>query len=694
MSTRKYNLRNKARHQGEAKSESEDAPRSAPPTESREARFISDGPQHTSQSDSEASPHCLYSNVAASRPPSPAAVAAEETTLPQARHVPQEPGAGDPVDSVNRKATVQTTSDESSSLEEPHDVDDDDTRPWTKVLSTQELRAHKKSALKHNEKRDKKAKRASKKLYEHMVQDPVVEKATKGLTADQRKHIACHFEKVKTQKSTQDQSIISSQGEGPSHEKGKGVDPQEWGNAGLNQQECDPAVQQAIWESIPHRTVSIEPPVDLSKEPAGAKAKSKAKKVKANSWAKSQLPNEVHPVSQIPAKSYLGVALGQIGKSTTPRRSGGDSSPPSSLFSSSTDSDSESSSTASMSDLDSELESSSGGSESSMDSIDKLPKGDGKPPSDDPQVFLGVISPTIKVSGMPIFPHHPLCRLVIFLLPIEYILHFFRSPPAVASCYHPYPRKKGKGGPTSNNKANQPSSTLFLIKDIPDTEHGEYPEFTVSAAELANCIDHDQKLRESLNETLELPQPFVYPLVARAFNHGQYGREQFVTYELFSDKFDNSGDPVDLSMFNITLEQRGIVVQAWDTANNKHTHNKVAKMFMKKQEYAAKSYKKWEAKRQSQKNNQALENLGKVHAKKYEQRQCSQQSSQCQEHSPSTNNRLPSRSPVASSLQQHDDHKVLLPSKEPQVPRSQIEIINSTLKEAGQQHANDDRMEV
>ncbi|KAJ3514734.1 hypothetical protein NLJ89_g2201 [Agrocybe chaxingu] len=365
MSTSKYNLRDKAHRRGEAKSDTEDAPHSAPPTELRKAGFISDGPQRTSHSDSETSHRRLYSDVAASRPPSPIALASEETALPQAHQAPQGVGAGDQVEFDNKQHTTHTSSDDSSNSEEPHEVDNDNEhRPWTKVLSTRELRARKKSALKHDKKHDKEAKRASKKPYEHMVRDPMVEKATEGLTADQRERIARRFEKVETQKSGRNPSLTSSRGEGPSREKGKGVDPREWGNAGLNQQERDPAVQQAIWESIPRRTVSMEPPVASLKEPASAKAKSKAKKVKANSRAKSQLPDEVRPVSQIPARSYLGVALGRIGKSATPRRSGGDSSPPSSSSSSSTDSDSESSS----SNLDSESESSSSSSESSSSS--------------------------------------------------------------------------------------------------------------------------------------------------------------------------------------------------------------------------------------------------------------------------------------------------------------------------------------
>jgi hypothetical protein len=76
-----------------------------------------------------------------------------------------------------------------------------------------------------------------------MGDDPNIDAAVESLTDNQRKHIN---RREKTVRSTQDNS--RSHEEGPSRLKGKGPDPSNWGNVGINPDELDAEAQRKGFE--------------------------------------------------------------------------------------------------------------------------------------------------------------------------------------------------------------------------------------------------------------------------------------------------------------------------------------------------------------------------------------------------------------------------------------------------------------
>ena len=72
----------------------------------------------------------------------------------------------------------------------------------------------------------------------------MVREAEKSLTPAERETIARRSQKV-----TKRCERSESRGEGPSETKGKGIDPREWGNAGLSIEEIDVDTQRTALES-------------------------------------------------------------------------------------------------------------------------------------------------------------------------------------------------------------------------------------------------------------------------------------------------------------------------------------------------------------------------------------------------------------------------------------------------------------
>ena len=72
-------------------------------------------------------------------------------------------------------------------------------------------------------------------------QTKAVKKATEGMTAEQKEMIRRRQNKVRPR---QDDSV-SSRGEGPSKNKGKTIDPREWGNVDIEHEDLDVEAQEA-----------------------------------------------------------------------------------------------------------------------------------------------------------------------------------------------------------------------------------------------------------------------------------------------------------------------------------------------------------------------------------------------------------------------------------------------------------------
>ncbi|KIM42784.1 hypothetical protein M413DRAFT_408828 [Hebeloma cylindrosporum] len=150
----------------------------------------------------------------------------------------------------------------------------------------------------------------------------LVAAAEKMLTAAQKDRIERRNNKVAQARNP---SIVSL-GEGPSKMKGKGVDPLNWGNANLSEEDLDPEAQQAALDSLNPT---------LNKKPAKARVNDKIK-------TRSNEELGLSPARQIPLDSYIGQTLNNIHRlGINKRRSGDDPSSSSSSSSSESNKDSE-----------------------------------------------------------------------------------------------------------------------------------------------------------------------------------------------------------------------------------------------------------------------------------------------------------------------------------------------------------------
>lgn len=95
-----------------------------------------------------------------------------------------------------------------------------------------------------------------------------------------------------------------SQGEGPSRPKGKAIDPREWGNANLSQEDLDLEAQAAVLNSFA-RPSNKE---GLSKRKA-TKTKNQQQSTRSHPQGPPTKPAELRPATQIAQNSYLGMAL-------------------------------------------------------------------------------------------------------------------------------------------------------------------------------------------------------------------------------------------------------------------------------------------------------------------------------------------------------------------------------------------------
>ena len=145
-------------------------------------------------------------------------------------------------------------------------------------------------------------------------QEKAVEAANESLTTEQKERIATRQEKVARQHESTEVQAESSRN------KGKTVDPREWGNARLNSQELDIEVQKALLEAYEEGQKQAREIIDDFKNkmltennetfemPSLTRHKSIAQPDLVTRRAGSR------PAAQIVPNSSLGVALGKIAK--------------------------------------------------------------------------------------------------------------------------------------------------------------------------------------------------------------------------------------------------------------------------------------------------------------------------------------------------------------------------------------------
>jgi hypothetical protein len=173
--------------------------------------------------------------VVASRPPSPR----EETEAPVEPDIIRELSEG--VTAVQNNV-VPSYGDSLLSYEgEMPNLEKEE--PWTTV---RRRRAHSLSSLDKARNMRRKVTLKEKGLTKEQVQ--TVDAASNNLTADQREILHRRQKKVPIERDGS-----TSQEEGASKNKGKGIDPREWGNVNISRESLDLEAQAAALDSIAQR---------------------------------------------------------------------------------------------------------------------------------------------------------------------------------------------------------------------------------------------------------------------------------------------------------------------------------------------------------------------------------------------------------------------------------------------------------
>ena len=255
------------------------------------------------------SPTALYSDVVASRPPSPRR---EKDTEPvEARGVQIEDERLESEVPVANNTVPTNTNDNNSSYEEvAHEREENDS-PWTTVVH-RHRRARSLDSLDGTRARHRETSNPQRGLT--MEQARVVNAATSNMTSQQKEMLKRRQEKIYSP-----QDPTPSNEEGPSRDKGKGIDPREWGNANISQESLDIGAQTAALESYAKR------PRESTKTRRSKKPREEKRAAKNKTTHLTQLHAASRPVNQISKESYLGAALRDIGRPSHSRSKGHES---------------------------------------------------------------------------------------------------------------------------------------------------------------------------------------------------------------------------------------------------------------------------------------------------------------------------------------------------------------------------------
>ena len=266
----------------------------------------------------------LYSDVVASRPPSPR----KENSTSPAKPVEHPSKEIDSEGVFGYSKTEQKTANENERISNSLSSDESELpkeleNQWTTVKrrrarsldSQTDYRVPKISGVKET---------PAETLTRQQVR--VVQAAEQALNPKQNELVQRRREKVVGHQ----QNSQPSRGEGPSRSKGKGIDLREWGNVNISRESLDVEAQAAALESF-----AAQQPVK------GIITKEKWPRVKDEQRIghsrRDKRPAVSRPAAQIAKNSYLGKALRDVDHSGTSNSDGG-SSPSSSPSSSSTDS--------------------------------------------------------------------------------------------------------------------------------------------------------------------------------------------------------------------------------------------------------------------------------------------------------------------------------------------------------------------
>ena len=250
----------------------------------------------------------LYSDVAASRPPSPRRESrveiAQNTSSNRLDSEIRVNENNNPIPKI-----VETASFNEENTPEP----DGDEAPWTTVTHR---RARSLSSLESTRALSKRNSGSKKRLTDE--QNKAVKKATSSLTVQQKETLRRRKERLPFDFDESE----SSQEEGPSKDKGKGIDPREWGNVNISRESLDRNAQAAALASFvnpKHEKGRRDKPAHHGKDKQSSDRRSQP----------VQLPAESRPVAQIAPRSYLGTALNNVGRRERKKSPAGGSPDPS-----------------------------------------------------------------------------------------------------------------------------------------------------------------------------------------------------------------------------------------------------------------------------------------------------------------------------------------------------------------------------
>ncbi|KAF4614146.1 hypothetical protein D9613_007969 [Agrocybe pediades] len=296
-----------------------------------------------------------YSDVAASRPPSPLFSERGGEITPNATVARgSAENTGDSITPVRDIFSTPVMNGDNINGSESEDSPDE----WTTV---------KRRRARSPRTPRKSVRKAETGVVHHVELATVMKEAEKSLTKQQKEQIQRRNEKL----------MSADREEGPSRSKGKGIDPREWGNMPSDEEPVNIVAQQAALDTFRAQRVAAKAtthPTNIEPTRASAQLTNRALDAKARhakSLANATLPAAVQPAAQIDARSYLGVALGKLDKPARAksRKSKGkarrsSTSPPSGSSSSSSSSSSDTESTSSSSSDETESDSSDSSSSS------------------------------------------------------------------------------------------------------------------------------------------------------------------------------------------------------------------------------------------------------------------------------------------------------------------------------------------
>ena len=249
------------------------------------------------------SPTALYSDMVASKLPSPRR---EKDTEPiEARGVEDEHLERDVPVADN---TLPIMNNNNSSYEDvPREQYENDS-PWTTVIHIHR-HARSLSSLDGPRTLNNEASNTWRGLTKEQVH--VVDAATHNMTVQQKEMLKQRHGKVNSP-----QSPAYSNGEGPLRNKGKGINPREWGNVNISQESLDVGAQVTALESY------TKQPHESTTKNHGKRPRKEKGTVRNHSAHITQLHAASRPVNQISKESYLGAALRDIGRSSHSRSRG------------------------------------------------------------------------------------------------------------------------------------------------------------------------------------------------------------------------------------------------------------------------------------------------------------------------------------------------------------------------------------